>query len=156
MAMIYQKAWLTISVDISKASTEGCFNDGRKHNLLTLEDGVGFKVDIPAVLDNGHKSKLQLFAPVATFSNPDSIQGTPLTTRAWTFQEQALSRRILHYTSSGLNDIFCIPLAILNHRDTEPAKCTRSENAHELNMQRHTRALPPNPAGLVALVQLVS
>lgn len=102
MAMIYQKAWLTISVDISKASTEGCFNDGRKHNLLTLEDGVGFKVDIPAVLDNGYKSKLQLFAPVATFSNPDSIQGTPLTTRAWTFQEQALSRRILHYTSSGL------------------------------------------------------
>ncbi|TQV95579.1 heterokaryon incompatibility protein [Cordyceps javanica] len=102
MAMIYQKAWLTISVDISKASTEGCFNDGRKHTLLTLEDGVGFKVDIPTVLDNGFKSKLRLFSPVATFSNPDAIQGTPLTTRAWTFQEQALSRRILHYTSSGL------------------------------------------------------
>ncbi|KAK0736552.1 heterokaryon incompatibility protein-domain-containing protein, partial [Apiosordaria backusii] len=68
MAMIYHKAWLTVSVDISKASTEGCFNDERERRLLTLEDGVG----------------------------------TPLTARAWTFQEQALSRRILHYTSYGL------------------------------------------------------
>jgi hypothetical protein len=102
MAMIYHKAWLTVSVDISEASTEGCFNDGRKRNLLTLEDGVGFKAEISTVLDNGSKSRLRLFAPVATFSNPDSIQATPLTARAWTFQEQALSRRILHYTSYGL------------------------------------------------------
>ncbi|KAK3989965.1 HET-domain-containing protein [Cladorrhinum sp. PSN332] len=102
MAMIYHKAWLTVSIDISKASTEGCFNDERERRLLTLEDGVGFKVEISTTLDNGSKSRLHLFAPVATFPRPDSIQGTPLTARAWTFQEQALSRRILHYTSSGL------------------------------------------------------
>jgi hypothetical protein len=102
MAMIYHKAWLTVSVDISKASTEGCFNDVRKRNLLTLEDGVGFKAEISTVLDNGSKSRLCLFAPVATFSNPDTIQATALTARAWTFQEQVLSRRVLHYTAYGL------------------------------------------------------
>ncbi|KAK4198190.1 HET-domain-containing protein [Triangularia verruculosa] len=102
MAMVYHKAWLTVSVDISKASTDGCFNDKRERRLSTLDNGVGFKVEIPTALDDGSKSNLQLFAPVATFPRPDNIQSTPLTARAWTFQEQALSRRILHYTSSGL------------------------------------------------------
>jgi hypothetical protein len=121
MGGIYHGSLLTIAAAASSHSNGGCFNktsrprfseDISKSNLSTdlkaqypRSDLVGFE----SALQDGSKSRLYF---VTGKSDPyyfahDDVYGQevihgPLARRAWVFQEQMLSRRIIYYARSQL------------------------------------------------------
>jgi hypothetical protein len=100
MAYVYSRAWLTISADLSKRSTDGCFNNSRRRRAWHPFDLNG---EINGILSNGSTSKLFFFSPIVPdIEEPQRLRGSPLSGRAWTLQERLLSPRVLHYTSFGL------------------------------------------------------
>lgn len=98
MATVYHGAWLTISVDLSQNSGEGIFRDDLRGSQKEN------KVEISSTLEDGSKSQLYFYGPHhrRIGFEPEGLQGSPLSRRAWAFQERILSPRILHYTKFGL------------------------------------------------------
>jgi Heterokaryon incompatibility protein (HET) len=112
MGAIYSRALLTISVDLSSDASGGCFNPSRKQNSLSLLSNTpersGNAAEVSTILTDGRRSCLSIFdntlatKVLPAHSEPAQLKATPLSRRAWTYQERILSPRILHYTSTML------------------------------------------------------
>ncbi|KAF2720713.1 HET-domain-containing protein, partial [Polychaeton citri CBS 116435] len=98
MGAIYHGSVLTIGAASSSSSYDGCFNK----NSHSAYDALGEVIQVDGTLSDGRKSSICFHraGPNNVYLN-EVLEGT-LAKRAWTFQEQALSRRILYYTNSQL------------------------------------------------------
>ncbi|KAI6764227.1 hypothetical protein HG530_008016 [Fusarium avenaceum] len=96
MGDIYKNAYCTLAASASSNSSEGLFHQ------RFFEDGlkpVSLDVELPS--KNGiNLAKVFIRPPIL---NPrEEVTRAILTTRAWTMQERALSRRIVHFTRTRL------------------------------------------------------
>jgi hypothetical protein len=108
MGFIYGCARLTISADSSPDSQGGCFNKQSRNSVLDIQKDE--LIEITSTLKCGQISRLYLDNWERTFSSSKvfnskfaaEINRGALAQRAWTYQERALSPRIVHYTSRQL------------------------------------------------------
>ena len=99
MGSIYSNALLTISADLSEDVDGGCFNDIGRSQVKDFDDVVCISHD----LDDGKRSRFYFYAPKNFKSASEGLlEDSPLAERGWTFQERAMSHRILHYTDHQL------------------------------------------------------
>ena len=102
MGSIDTNAIMTISIDDSKDAEKGCFR------AIDLEKSLPRKIEIKAVLSDGTPSTLILPEAIdakkeGEFHNgPKALMRSPLSTRAWAYQERILSPRIIHFTKENL------------------------------------------------------
>jgi hypothetical protein len=108
MGSIYGCAHLTISADSSLDSQGGCFNKQSRNSVLDMQKDE--LIEITSTLKCGQMSRLylhdwersSLFRKTFDFKFAAEISRGALAQRAWTYQERALSPRIVHYTSRQL------------------------------------------------------
>lgn len=96
MGDVYKNAYCTLAASASSNSSEGLFHQ------RSFEDGlkpVSLDLELPS--QNGiNLTKVFIRPPIL---NPrEEVTRAILTTRAWTMQERALSRRIVHFTRTRL------------------------------------------------------
>jgi hypothetical protein len=118
MGGIYYGSVLTIAATTHSHSDGGCFNEisrPRFSDEIYEDDFMRTQylrsdlVGLETILEDGSKSRLYI---VTGKSDPeyfaydtryeDEIENGPLSKRAWVFQEQMLSRRIIYYAQSQL------------------------------------------------------
>jgi hypothetical protein len=118
MGGIYYGSLLTIAAMASSHSDGGCFNEiSRPRFSDNIYEEAPWRTEYPRsdliglenILEEGSKSRLYL---VTGESDPgyfasdiryeEEIENGPLSKRAWVFQEQVLSRRIIYYAQSQL------------------------------------------------------
>ena len=104
MGEIYQGGLLTIAASKSASSDDGCFNTNRAHGRTVFSDYI----NVQGRLKDGSASNLYFerfinsVVELKTGRFGIDIQGSPLSQRAWTYQEQVLSSRILYFAESQL------------------------------------------------------
>lgn len=102
MASVYTHAILTIAIDGSKDSNGGCFRpinlDKSLPRAIRLEtrlsNGMPTTLIIPEIVDATQGGDFD--------TGPKALKQSPLSTRAWAFQERVLSPRIIHFTDDVL------------------------------------------------------
>jgi hypothetical protein len=118
MGGIYYGSLLTIAAMASSHSGGGCFNETSRPRFSDdIHDERPWRTQYPRSdlvglenkLENGSKSRLYLVTGKSdrkTFAYDnryeDEVANGPLSKRAWVFQEQMLSRRIIYYAQSQL------------------------------------------------------
>ncbi len=102
MGGIYLGSVLTIAVSASETVDNGCFNSisQRTTELKKFET----LVTIDSKHQDGQSSRLYFLDPSASIPDmyQDEVIRSPLSSRAWTYQESILPRRILYFTSKQL------------------------------------------------------
>ncbi|KAK8122096.1 HET-domain-containing protein [Apiospora sp. TS-2023a] len=116
MASIYGNAYLTIAADSSPDSYGGIL----KNRVVPIADGPYFGgeeeeedplaavdsnskfTEITSVLSTGEKSTLLIYRPPLDLERPGALEGSILSTRGWTFQENILSPRTIHFTETQM------------------------------------------------------
>jgi hypothetical protein len=113
MGGIYYGSLVTIAAAASEDSNGGCFNrisrprfrNDVQKDRRPVDDFVYFE----SVLQNGSKSRLYLFTDSYFYSYfpydeiyDEQVINSPLARRAWVFQEQMLSQRIIYFAQSQL------------------------------------------------------
>jgi hypothetical protein len=118
MGGIYYGSLLTIAATTSSQSDGGCFNETSRPRFSDdIHEVTSWRTQYPrsdlvgleSILEDGSKSRLYI---VTGNSDPgyfaydtryeDEVENGPLSKRAWVFQEQMLSRRIIYYAQSQL------------------------------------------------------
>jgi hypothetical protein len=118
MGGIYYGSLLTIAATASLRSDGGCFNETSRPRF---SDDIHEKdfwrtqyprsdlVGLENILKDGSKSRLYFVTGSSDRSSSpldnrhkDEVENGPLSKRAWVFQEQILSRRIIYYAQSQL------------------------------------------------------
>jgi hypothetical protein len=102
MASIYSHAILTIAIDCSKDANGGCFRPIDVNNSLptvirletTLSHGMPTTLIVPETVEAGQGGDFD--------TGPKALKRSPLSTRAWVYQERVLSPRIIHFTDDIL------------------------------------------------------
>jgi hypothetical protein len=118
MGGIYYGSLLTIAAMASSHSDGGCFNETSRprfsdeiheEKLQRTQYPRSDLVGLENILEDGSKSRLYLVTGKSGqrfFANDkryeDEVENGPLSKRAWVFQEQMLSRRIIYYAQSQL------------------------------------------------------
>jgi hypothetical protein len=101
MAGIYHGSILTIAAASSSSASQGCFNTKSISQPRTFRNAI----KTTSVLQDGRQSSLY-FHKTHVYPKPGfyeaKITRGPWALRGWTYQEQALARRILYYTDSQL------------------------------------------------------
>ncbi|CAN9341952.1 unnamed protein product [Alternaria sp. RS040] len=104
MGEIYQGGLLTIVASKSASSDDGCFNTNGAHGRTVFSDYI----NVQGRLKDDSASNLYFekfinsVIELKTGRFGIDIQGSPLSQRAWTYQEQVLSSRILYFAESQL------------------------------------------------------
>ena len=102
MASVYTQAVVTIAIDSSKDSDGGCFRPIDLAKSLprairlegTLSNGMPTTLIIPETIDASIGGDFD--------TGPKALTRSPLSTRAWAYQERILSPRIVHFTNDTL------------------------------------------------------
>jgi hypothetical protein len=117
MARIFSCAQLTLSATHAKDGSEGCFSIRTEEPFpYAYREELVWRRDIPAIWDDfavrvrdrdGVTKSLGIRVQA-----PHGVRHEPLLQRAWVFQEQILSTRILHFAAGELSwecnsHIFC-------------------------------------------------
>ncbi|KAF2685930.1 HET-domain-containing protein, partial [Lentithecium fluviatile CBS 122367] len=90
MGSVYGNAYVTISASHARNSSYGLFQSRQSSSLI--------EVNIPVTPDDPDTSLLTLAAAGVQHSHRCSPYQGPLRSRAWCFQEEALSKRIVWFT----------------------------------------------------------
>ncbi|KAK4974035.1 hypothetical protein LTR66_011120 [Elasticomyces elasticus] len=98
MAGIYRGSLLTIAAASSPSTYSGCFNVKSTSHLERFSD----LICVESTLSDGRPSRLYFYEHSRPGPYANDVLSGPLSTRAWTYQEQVLSRRMLYYTTSQL------------------------------------------------------
>lgn len=105
MRGIYRGATLTVAASKSTSSAEGCYNRNKRSSPL---DPFAEYTCVESRLRDGQTSRLY-FEKWVSSSNyireglfGSEVDGSPLSRRAWAYQEQVLSRRTLYFAESQL------------------------------------------------------
>lgn len=102
---IYRGALLTVAASRSSNSSDGCFNRNKRPRY----NPVAELIRLDSRLSNGQTSRLYFREPVYLWHPPragdlfdSEVYSSPLTQRAWAFQEQVFSRMLLYVADSQL------------------------------------------------------
>ncbi|RTE68882.1 hypothetical protein BHE90_016739 [Fusarium euwallaceae] len=96
MRDVYRNSYLTISVARSGDSSEGCFSTRPSKHMSTKVGSINHQGQIYDVMARESINHYQIAAS-------DSFDSDfPLFSRAWTFQERLLPRRVVHYGEKEL------------------------------------------------------
>ncbi|KAK8000220.1 heterokaryon incompatibility protein-domain-containing protein [Apiospora arundinis] len=119
MASVYGNALLTIAADSSPDSFGGILKkrvvsnvgDGPEEeeddeddplSSLSADNNVNRFIEITSVLSTGEESTLLIYRPPLELERPEALKGSILSTRGWTFQENILSTRTIHFTATQM------------------------------------------------------
>ncbi|KAK5654552.1 hypothetical protein OQA88_7181 [Cercophora sp. LCS_1] len=94
MGRVYQDASITIAATGAKDGTAGCFIP-RTFSLPTVQ--LPYRVDGSNPIASDESVYITLF-PDRDLTSLESLEASPLGSRAWITQEWMLSRRTIHYT----------------------------------------------------------
>jgi hypothetical protein len=101
MAGIYHGSILTIAAASSSSASQGCFNSKSRSQPGTFRNAI----NTASVLQDGRQSSIY-FHKTHIYPKPGLYEAKitcgPWALRGWTYQEQALARRILYYTDTQL------------------------------------------------------
>jgi hypothetical protein len=101
MAGIYHGSILTIAAASSSSASQGCFDSNSRSQFRKLRSVI----KTTSVLEDGRQSSIYFHKP-RDYPKQNlyeaKITSGPLALRGWTYQEQALARRIVYYTDSQL------------------------------------------------------
>jgi hypothetical protein len=101
MAGIYHGSILTIVAASSSSASQGCFNSNSRSQFRRLRSVI----KTTSVLEDGRQSSIYFHEPRDRPKQDlykAKITSGPWALRGWTYQEQALARRIIYYTDSQL------------------------------------------------------
>jgi len=91
MADIYSGSYLTIAATVARDSTQRILSSRRQRKKITYKNTKGDEHRLRVrLVDSQHSNQ----------ENGAALPAGPLSTRAWTFQEHLLSRRVLHYSET--------------------------------------------------------
>ncbi|RSL56405.1 hypothetical protein CEP54_008832 [Fusarium duplospermum] len=96
MRDVYRNSYLTISVALSRDSSEGCFSTRPSKHLSTKVGSINHQGQAYDIMARERINHYEIAA--SGIQNPDF----PLFSRAWTFQERLLSQRVVHYGEKEL------------------------------------------------------
>jgi hypothetical protein len=118
MGGIYYGSLLTIAATTSSQSDGGCFNETSRPRFSDdIHEVTSWRTQYPrsdlvgleSILEDGSKSRLYIVTGNSTAGYfaydtryEDEVENGPLSKRAWVFQEQMLSHRIIYYAQSQL------------------------------------------------------
>jgi hypothetical protein len=106
MSRIYSGAYLTIAAATAHDGSAGIFSDRLEHmREIKVETMTGKPVRMVVVPDDVAKSRFfdhRAFGGLVWLDEEDLGESLPLVTRAWTFQERLLSRRVVHFAKSEM------------------------------------------------------
>jgi hypothetical protein len=100
-AGIYHGSILTIVAASSSSASQGCFNSNSRSQFRRLRSVI----KTTSVLEDGRQSSIYFHEPRDRPKQDlykAKITSGPWALRGWTYQEQALTRRIIYYTDSQL------------------------------------------------------
>ncbi|KAK8075092.1 hypothetical protein PG997_009755 [Apiospora hydei] len=76
--------------------------DEEEDPLASAGDSVSKFTEITTVLSTGDESTLLIYRPPPDLERPAALEGSILSTRGWTFQENILSPRTIHFTATQM------------------------------------------------------
>jgi hypothetical protein len=95
MGLVYANSKCVVSASASKDSNGGCFTPKELfRNDCTLRGSTEGSIVVKASSNTSFEASLKLFT--------DKAENTVLNTRAWTFQERYLARRVLHFCEGAV------------------------------------------------------
>lgn len=95
MGLVYANSKCVVSASASKDSNGGCFMPRDLfRNACTLRGSTRGSIVVSTSRDRSFETSLKLFT--------DKAENTVLNTRAWTFQERYLARRVLHFCEGAV------------------------------------------------------
>ncbi|KAK8061410.1 heterokaryon incompatibility protein-domain-containing protein [Apiospora phragmitis] len=92
MASIYRHAFLTIAAD----------NSPDRFGGIRRRGGLNCFTEITNMLSTGEESTLLIYRPPLNLDRPSAPEDSILSTRGWTFQENILSPRTIHFTATQM------------------------------------------------------
>ncbi|KAK7914418.1 hypothetical protein PG985_012121 [Apiospora marii] len=100
MASVYGDSYLTIAADSSSDSFGGILRKRMVPDPL-LPTNDNFE-EIDSVLSTGEPSTLLIYRPPLTLETPEALNDSKLSTRGWTFQENILAPRTIHFAATQM------------------------------------------------------